>query len=135
MGGGSNIVFLNLPQARSGNVADHKLPEAYVLGCRFFHCGIIDRTQSLDQGFAYAVLDPIPTPVKEPPPFGEICDSVGGEIAAEAIRTNKCIRVSWSGGIDSTCALIAIMKAVDSANRPDVLRIVLSEDSVKEYPR
>src|SRR5438270_3255103 len=117
MGGGNNIVFLNLPQARSGTIGHHQLPEAYVLGCRFFHCGIIDRTQSLDQGFAYSVLDPIPTAVQDPPPFGEICDSVGAEIVDEAIRSNKTIRVSWSGGIDSTCALIAIMKAADRADR------------------
>src|SRR5207247_491504 len=106
---------------RSGFLDSRRLPEEYVLGCRFFHCGIMDRTRTLDQGFDYAVLDPVPAPVASSPSFGEICDATGSEIVAEAIRDGKLIRVSWSGGIDSTSALIALMKAVDAVNQPGLL--------------
>ena len=129
------VLFLNFSQADSGSLGCDRLPRDYVLACRFLHCSILDRTGTLNQGFDYAVLDPIPAPATDGVGFSELCDTVGGELVAEALRTGRAIHVLWSGGIDSTAALIATMKAADAHGCRDRVRVLLSLDSVHEYPR
>jgi hypothetical protein len=129
------ILFLNYRQTERGDVDGDALPRDYVLACRFLHCSIIDRTQTLDQGFEYAVLDPIPAPATDGVSFAELCDAIGAELVAEAIASGREIGVLWSGGIDSTTALIAIMKAAAARGCGDWVRVLLSLDSVHEYPR
>jgi hypothetical protein len=128
------LLYLNYNQATSGSVARTALPRDYVLACRFVHCGIIDRTRTLETGFDYAVLDEIPMPVDQGASFAELCDARGVEIVAEACRTDRPIDVLWSGGIDSTTALIAIMKAAGEQRAHDRVRVLLSMDSVLENP-
>jgi hypothetical protein len=128
------ILFLNARQAESGSIENIRLPRAYVMACRFFRCSIIDRTRTLDQGFTYAVLDPIPRLDDNRPTFERLCDETGQNIVAEARATKRDIAVLWSGGIDSTCAVIAIVKAADDQDYRDHVRIVVSMSSVHEYP-
>ncbi|MGH2558710.1 MAG: hypothetical protein ACRDJH_06570 [Thermomicrobiales bacterium] len=128
------VLFLNYRQTEAGIVGGEALPRDYVLACRFLHCSIIDRTGTLDQGFDYAVLDPIPPPATDGATFAELCDAIGAELVAEALDAGREIGVLWSGGIDSTTALIAIMKAAAARGRGDVVRVLLSLDSVHEYP-
>ena len=127
------MLYLNYCRAESGFIEFSELAHDYVLTCRFLHCGIIDRTATLDPGFRYEVLDPIPAPGPGGLTFAELCDAVGAEIVSEARRAGRGIRVLWSGGIDSTCALIAIMKAADAQGCQDQVEILLSLDSVHEY--
>lgn len=129
------VLFLNVRQVDGGTVGHDELPRDYVLACRFLHCGIIDRTGALDQGFAYAVLDPIPTPATDGATFAQLCDAIGAEIVAAALAAGRQIDVLWSGGIDSTTALVAIMKAAAERGGGDRVRVLLSLDSVHEYPR
>jgi hypothetical protein len=129
------IIFLNLAQARSGELRDRTLPRDYFLACRFMHCGVIDRTFSLDQGFSYSILDKIPEPVQHGRSFAALCDSTGDDIVEEALRTKRNIAVLWSGGIDSTTALIAIMKAAEKRDQRHRVHVLLSRESVQEYPR
>jgi len=129
------IIFLSLAQARSGVLLDRELPRDYFLACRFMHCGVIDRTFSLDQGFSYSILDKIPEPVQPTASFAELCDSTGDDLVAEAVRTRRTIAVLWSGGIDSTSALIAIMKAAEKRGQKRRIQVLLSRESVQEYPR
>lgn len=98
----------------------------------YFGVPIYDRTQTLNAGFKYAILSPIP---KSGPSlsFSDICDARAEEIIKHARELNVAIDVFWSGGIDSTLALVALLKA----SRPeDVERIVvwLSNSSINEYP-
>jgi hypothetical protein len=99
------------------------------------HCGIIDRTRTLDQGFDYAVLDPLPPLVNSAPTFAELCDTTGTELLATAAQDHRKIAILWSGGIDSTAALIALMKAAERQRQGHLLRILLTRKSVEEYPR
>jgi hypothetical protein len=128
------VLFLNFLQADGGAIGSDRLPRDYVLACRFLRCSIIDRTATLNQGFAYAVLDPIPAPATDGATFAELCDAAGAAIVAEALRDGRGITVFWSGGIDSTSALIAVMKAALAQGCGDRVRIMLSLDSVLEYP-
>jgi hypothetical protein len=99
----------------------------------------IDRTGTLDFGFPAKILDPIPEDGHTSKSFADICD----EAALEIIAQDKPIDVAWSGGIDSTVALVALFKnGVDL----DRLRIVMLPEnpstetyrerigSVAEYP-
>lgn len=129
------VAYINRAQVESGRLGSFPLPSDYMLACRFLGCGIIDRTRSLDQGFGYVILDPIPAPAVNGPTFSELCDTVGDELVREAKASHKDIRVLWSGGIDSTAALIAIMKASAYHGCQDRLEVLLSLDSVHEHPR
>jgi hypothetical protein len=131
---GEHIIFLSFPDAAAGTVQGRKLKRDYVLACRFLHCTIMDRTEALDQGFAYAAIDPIPRHVTSPHSFAELCDTIGGEIVNEALQADKTIAVLWSGGIDSTSALIAVMKAAIASGCTNRIHVCLSLDSVSEYP-
>jgi hypothetical protein len=128
------VLFLNFSQAAGGTVGGDRLPPDYVLACRFLRCSIIDRTSTLDQGFDYAVLDRIPAPATDGATFAELCDTAGAEVVAEALATGRSIDVLWSGGIDSTTALIAVMKAAEARRCADRVCVLLSLDSVLEYP-
>jgi hypothetical protein len=130
----NRMLFLNYLQTDAGTADKVKLPRDYVLACRFLHCSIIDRTATLDQGFAYTVLDRIPAPATDSATFAELCDAIGAEIVADAISAGKEVAVLWSGGIDSTTALIAVMKAAEQRGCSGHIRVLLSLDSVQEHP-
>jgi hypothetical protein len=128
-------IYLKFNRADTGWIGPTRLPRDYVLACRFFHCGIMDRTRTLDQGFDYRTLDPIPPPAVNGPAFAELCDRTGAALVAEALETGQRIHVVWSGGIDSTTALIAVMSAASAVGRTEVVRIAASYSSVQENPR
>ncbi len=128
-----SVIFLNSHRAKSGVLNGRRLPDGYILACKFFDCGIIDRTASLDQGFDYKVLDPIPESRGAILSFAEVCDAVASDIVSRARQEDRPIRVLWSGGIDSTVALIALMKALPEE---EYFRLepLLNMISINEYP-
>lgn len=127
------FIFLNSNAAKKGRVNGKILPEGYVHMAKFFGCGIIDRTKTLETGFNYEVLDPIPSTVQPAGSFSTICDRVGVDLVEEAIARERSLHVLWSGGIDSTVALVALLKCCTKIDRFDLLRIYLSLDSISEY--
>ena len=131
-------MYLNFRQAETGLLGRQALPQAYVDACRFLHCGVIDRSGSLGAPFAWQVLDAIPVIGTVSCPatldFGALCDTRGEEIVAEAVRLGRRIQVFWSGGIDSTSALIGVMRAVEWRGCPERVTVLLSMESVLEYP-
>jgi hypothetical protein len=129
------LIYVNPYLSTAGHIGRLELREEYVLTARFFFCGLIDRTSTLDTGFPYRVMDPIPAPRAATATFAEICDEVGDELVAKAIADGKELQVLWSGGIDSTLVLICLLKAASRAGRTDLLEVVLTIDSVQEYPR
>jgi hypothetical protein len=128
-----SVIFLNSHRAKSGVLNGQPLPEGYILACKFFDCGIIDRTATLDQGFDYTVLDAIPENKGRTSSFSDICDEVAADIVARARNEDRQIRVLWSGGIDSTVALVALLKALPTE---EYFRLVplLNMISINEYP-
>lgn len=59
--------------------------------------------------------------------FGEVCLDVAKKIADS---TTQKISVNWSGGIDSTSALVALLQTVPK----DRLVVVCDQASVNEFP-
>ncbi|MEM6395842.1 MAG: hypothetical protein AAF741_05810 [Bacteroidota bacterium] len=128
------IIFLNSHRAKSGSIDGKSLPADYVLAARFFDCGIIDRTHALDLGFEQQVLDEIPEyDANFSLSFREIALQNAKRIWSRAESLNYDIQVLWSGGIDSTVALIALVQTAQP-HQLDRLRILLSMDSINEYP-
>ncbi|MEO0733170.1 MAG: hypothetical protein AAFZ52_10065 [Bacteroidota bacterium] len=128
-----SVLFLNSHRGKSGVLNGQKLPEAYVLACKFFDCGIIDRSGTLDLGFDYKVLDPIPPGEPTLTDFGAICDAVANDLCTRARAQERKIRVLWSGGIDSTVALIALLRALPQTEYHR-LEVLLNMISINEYP-
>jgi len=129
-----SLLFLNFNQADSGRIGDEPLSPEYVLACRFLHCSIIDRTSALEPGFSCSVLDPIPESTSNQESFSQLCDAVGDEIVAQADRESRTISLLWSGGIDSTAALVAIIKAAEARRCTELMQVRLSMHSATEYP-
>ena len=94
---------------------------------------IIDRTATLLSGFKYGVLTAIPSLSDSVPMFDDICDARAQDIYRKARLLDKRIDVFWSGGIDSTAALVALLK---NGSKEDIERINvwMSEASIREYP-
>ena len=124
------LVFLDARLGVAPTIAGRAVPEGYRLATLFFGAGLIDRTKTLDQGFDYEVLDPIPAP-------GRVADMPtllkrrATELRRRADRTGEPVRLFWSGGIDSTAAACALLEAFIDA--PRRLEIVYTSGSIHEY--
>ena len=125
------VIFLGPRAAVRPSVLGHPTPEGYRLSCLYFGTGLMDRTNTLDQGFPYQILDPIPQPQNIQTPLARLCDQRAAEIVRLSRSQNKPIRMLWSGGIDSTSACIALLKQL--ADEPDRLEIAYSPRSRGEY--
>lgn len=131
--GRNRLLFLDRHAADSGTVSKN---EAYRSTCRLFHCGLIDRTATLDPGFQVDIVDPLenvlgPTPASGN--FAQICAARAESIVDEAIASDRKIQLLWSGGIDSTVAFIAMHKAAKTRNARSRIQVLCSLDSVAEY--
>ncbi|MFW5920246.1 MAG: hypothetical protein ACOCUS_00300 [Polyangiales bacterium] len=127
------LLFLNSHRAKSGTVDGRSLHPDYVLLAKFFGCGPIDRTGTLDMGVDYDVVQPIPEE-RTDASFAEISDQVARGLADEARAADLPIRVAWSGGIDSTVALIALASVLRERGELSRLTVLVSTDSMVEYP-
>lgn len=63
--------------------------------------------------------------------WSDIADSLAVELIARAKKNNKKIMLSWSGGVDSTVILIALLKHLDHRDR-DLLTVSLTRSSIIE---
>lgn len=108
--------------------------QAYQSFVRFFETGIIDRTQTLSLGFKYKVLDPVPNYSKFEGSFDAIMMERAGECVRLAQKTGCKISVLWSGGIDSTGVLLALINVLGVESFRNSAEILLSQESTKEFP-
>ena len=131
---GRSILFLDRHAAESPQVSKR---DAYRAASRLFHCGLLDRTGTLDSGFDANIIDPIEKTLQHSPissSFEELCDLRAQEIVEEASTSHRPIQLLWSGGIDSTVALIALMKVLKQQKSVDRLQVLCSVESISEYP-
>lgn len=129
----NKIIFINPHAAMERSVEGKTIRPEYRDLSKVFACGPIDRTGTLETGFDYKVLDKIPEPILNRDTFCPICDLTGEKLVQEAITLDKKIQVLWSGGIDSTAALISLLKAREKMDFRNI-EVLLSIDSVTEYP-
>jgi asparagine synthetase B (glutamine-hydrolysing) len=87
-----------------------------------------DRTRTLFDCPHIDSLMPIGAPTQTKS-FADICDQRAVEILTFARAAGQVVKVLWSGGIDSTTALVALLKHAD----PSELLVVYSDESLGEY--
>ena len=125
------LEYINTIAAACSTHGGRPIPNGYRFLVKFFRCALIDRTQTLQPGFTYRVLDPIPAPRPGLEDIGRLCDARGTELLAAAERRGCELRLLWSGGIDSTAALVALLKA----GARDLVQVYLSAGSIRENRR
>jgi hypothetical protein len=133
----SRIVYINTHAARYGWYFGRRMPLGYRMAARFWGSGLLDRTGTLYTGFPYQSLYPMPPATARDEAGDDIralCDAQGRRIVEEALNARRRIQVLWSGGIDSTAALVSLLKAAGERGCRDRLEVLLSEQSVAEYP-
>jgi hypothetical protein len=131
---GRQLIFLNSHRAKSGKVDEQELPEEFILLAKFFGCGPLDRTGELDMGLDYRVLQDIPEE-RTKDSFHEVCREVADGIVDRAVAEDKEIQVTWSGGIDSTVALLSLKERLQARGELDRFFVLMSLRSMTEYPR
>lgn len=93
------------------------------------HQPCIDRTDAISQPILFDCrLYPMPVLQHHSRSFEECCLEEAREIA----DSGKPILLLWSGGIDSTCMLVALLRVLPS---PDQLTVALNDFSIQEHPK
>lgn len=126
------VYYLSKKQLFKGRPWRKLAHPVYLKACEFFGATLIDRTQTIDTGINFQVIDPIETISFTQLSFNEICSIRASEIAD--MSHFQTIRVLWSGGIDSTVALIALIKELRKRNEIARLKILMSNESKIEFP-
>ena len=98
-----------------------------------FKAPLVDRTGTLNRDLA--VISKIPSDKAERDlNFNKITNNRAKIILKKAEDENKDIKVSYSGGIDSTTVMVALIKNRETFPKVKIT-VVLSKESVKEYPK
>lgn len=129
---GKKIVYLPYRLIRNQQVNISESKDFFNL-CSFFKTFLIDRTRTLNTNIK--IFDSIPFYLDSDYTFDEVCKISAKRIVAEALTQNKQIELLWSGGIDSTTALIAIYKELKISNKSEYLKIILSQESINEFKK
>jgi hypothetical protein len=95
---------------------------------------VVDRTGTLGLPIRAHSLFPIPKLKGMNRTFEDLCNERAVDLLRRADRLGAKLYVFWSGGIDSTLALISFLKNTTEAERKNIV-ILLSEDSINEYPK
>jgi len=100
--------------------------------CYTYGGNILDRTNTLTFGdFKYETLTKIPELRTMSHSFADLCEIRAQEFADIAERDNCSINLMWSGGIDSTVAIVSLLKNPIARKR---LHVLMSQKSINEYP-
>ena len=66
--------------------------------------------------------------------YAELCDERASEILQRAERSGVTLYIMYSGGIDSTCMLVSVLKHASPEQKKGIV-VLLSHDSIAENPR
>ena len=93
----------------------------------------LDRTGTIQSPMRTKSLFPIPQMRSMPQSYEELCNERARELLERAERLDVDMYVFWSGGIDSTCVLVSLLKNATSEQKKRIV-VVMSEYSVQENP-
>jgi len=94
----------------------------------------IDRTGTITTPVRNRSLFPIPEFRTFTKSYEEVCDDRAREILGSAEKLGVRIYVLYSGGIDSTCLLISLLKQATPQQKKNIV-VLLSHESIAENPR
>ena len=127
-----SFIYLTPLMGIRPDVLGNLVPEGYRLSCLLLGYGIIDRTKTLNHGFSYDVLDPIPSPASSSKSIQQICDERALELFNISQNQKMKVRVYWSGSINSTTSTIAMIKAMH--NHLENIEIAYTSYAREAYP-
>ena len=93
----------------------------------------IDRGGSIRFPVKTQSLFPLPTMRIFSKSYEQICNERAVQLLRFADGMDVPLYCFWSGGIDSTCVLVSLLKAATPAQRERIV-VLLSEASISEYP-
>ena len=93
----------------------------------FNFTSINDRSGTYQYKLKMKNVNPLPTDYNTTKTFADCCN----ERAAELLATGKTVTVSWSGGIDSTVALVSLLNVTQNLSQ---IKVLLNAKSIEEYP-
>jgi hypothetical protein len=94
----------------------------------------LDRTGTISTPIRSVSLFPVPTYRAFSKSYEDLCSDRAGEILGKAEKLGVRIYVMYSGGIDSTCILVSLLKQATPQQRKNIV-VLLSQESIAEYPR
>lgn len=98
---------------------------------------LVDRTQKIEFPYGFKLYDSFEMPTDLSNfnlTYDQICDKRAGELLRHSDTTGLPIYLLWSGGIDSTTALVAFLKQREHSKLSNQLIILLNPDSIDENP-
>src|SRR5215510_9109399 len=94
----------------------------------------IDRSETIKFPIKTKNLFPLPTLVPSALPYKELCLNRAIDLHEVTIRNKaRTLSLFWSGGVDSTCALVSILMVWPGRDLERVT-VYLTEESLHEYP-
>jgi hypothetical protein len=98
---------------------------------------LVDRCNSITMPYRFKTFDPLVMPTSLDNfslTYEECCMARAQELVNHSRLIGKPIRLMYSGGIDSTCVLVAFMKILDDQELKQRVEIALSIESINENP-
>ena len=92
-----------------------------------------DRTGTIRFPVRTKSLFPIPAFRPLTKSFGDICNERAKELLSRADALGVTLYVFWSGGVDSTLALVSFLKNATREQQKNIV-VLMSEESITEYP-
>ena len=86
----------------------------------------IDRTESLPH---YLPVSPLSKPLQHSTSFNLSFEDICSIQSIDILKKGKKVNVLWSGGLDSTCALVSLLS---NAKEKDQIRIIANYNSIIE---
>lgn len=97
---------------------------------------LLDRTGNLQQPIRQSLYEECKLPTLRPAvSYKECCDNRAKELFEHSCRTGIPLGIMWSGGIDSTNMLVALMRNYSISELKDRVKVILSTEARKENPR
>jgi hypothetical protein len=93
----------------------------------------VDRNGTFTTPVKIRVLFPMPAFRPFAKTYEEICNERARELIERADTNNVSIYIQWSGGIDSTTALVSLLKNSTLEQRKRIV-VLMSEESISENP-
>jgi hypothetical protein len=94
----------------------------------------VDRTGTINTPIRDVSLFPVPEYRMFSKSYEDICNDRAREILGNAEKLGARIHVLYSGGIDSTCVLVSLLKQATAQQRKNIV-VLLSHESIFENPR
>jgi hypothetical protein len=97
---------------------------------------LVDRSERIKMPFNIKVYDKFKMPAIDTSfdlTYEQCCDRRASELYELSKEIDKPIYLLYSGGIDSTLALVSFLKAIPENDR-DRLVLLMNADSIREYP-